>query len=1099
MPNIKFSQFNLDTYNTNDFVVGYDPTTNANVRIPVTALQQLIVLSTTGSSGSATLAGGALNIPTYTLSGLGGVPTTRTITINGNTQDLSANRSWTVPGILSLNGLSAGSQLFATGVNGTDFNIVSAGSTHTFNIPVASSSVTGKLSSSDWINFDAKQNALTLTTTGSSGSSSLVGSTLNVPTYTLSGLGGVPTSRTLTINGTAFDLSADRTWTIPAISSLNGLTAATQTFATGTTGTDFGISSVGSTHTFNLPTASATNRGALSSADWTTFNSKYGGSGTTNYVSKFTASSTIGDSQIFDNGTNVGIGNAAPTFKLDVSGAIKASNEIRVTNTVNAAVGVFSWGAFGGNNVTIGSTSNNTPLFFLLAGTPVMRLGAQNSITGSEGQLTIGNVSSSTAPWSATSYVLALGVSTSLENNNEGSTFYSYNTYRSAGGPRYIASNPALSFGLDFNKFVWKIAPSGTSGNLISFTDAMTLDSTGALGIGITSPSSKLDVNGDLKLATIINATTDTDRFIVSDGGVIKYRTGTELLSDIGAQGALTLTTTGNSGASTLISNTLNVPNYTISGLGGVPTGRTITINGTTQDLSADRTWTIPVAGTQTLDQTTALGNTSNQSIQLLGGAKLQTQNVTTSDLLNLTATGTGASTSVNFTYDTSGENLLAAQQQRLIWGSSLVNQVQFRAQNLTGPIALEMPNVAAGTPTVPISVNGVTANTAGDISIAVGGTQTLQQTTTLGNSTTDDIVLIDSSLTGIDTLEFDLTPATTAVAEGRVRWDDFNKTLQIDTENSGVSVTVGHELLQRVNNQTGATITKGKVVYINGQQGNRPTITLADNTSDATSATTFGIVAADINNNNNGYVITNGILSGINTSSYTSGQVLYLGTSGNLTPTKPVAPAHLVTVCKVITAAIIGSVYVEVQNGYELEELHDVLVTSPLDSQVLTFDSATTLWKNEFPARYYNFGFNNISDYVVNGGSGTQNLGAGTLGMSLFSRIEDLLTVQSGGNYNFSVIVSTNEQYGGVACDIGLRVTASSSAGGSTTDYVAAASRVGEFGSNYAVQRRAFTFTVPITISGAPTQIVKFEVLMNRATAGSTSVYLSQLIFVQP
>src|ERR1041385_9166548 len=58
------------------------------------------------------------------------------------------------------------------------------------------------------------------------------------------------------------------------ITSLNALTGATQTFATGTTGTDIGIVSCGTAHTFNLPSASGTNRGLLTSADWTTFNSK---------------------------------------------------------------------------------------------------------------------------------------------------------------------------------------------------------------------------------------------------------------------------------------------------------------------------------------------------------------------------------------------------------------------------------------------------------------------------------------------------------------------------------------------------------------------------------------------------------------------------------------------------------------------------------------------------------------------------------------------------------------------------------------------------------------------------------------------------------
>jgi hypothetical protein len=58
------------------------------------------------------------------------------------------------------------------------------------------------------------------------------------------------------------------------LTSLNGLTGSTQTFATGTSGTNFNISSTGTAHTFNIPTASASNRGLLSTTDWTTFNNK---------------------------------------------------------------------------------------------------------------------------------------------------------------------------------------------------------------------------------------------------------------------------------------------------------------------------------------------------------------------------------------------------------------------------------------------------------------------------------------------------------------------------------------------------------------------------------------------------------------------------------------------------------------------------------------------------------------------------------------------------------------------------------------------------------------------------------------------------------
>lgn len=80
--------------------------------------------------------------------------------------------------------------------------------------------------------------------------------------------------RTITLHTQDNTLCQIITTFTTGLTALNGLTDQVQNFATGTSGTDFGISSSGSTHTFNLPTASAVNRGALSSSDWSTFDAK---------------------------------------------------------------------------------------------------------------------------------------------------------------------------------------------------------------------------------------------------------------------------------------------------------------------------------------------------------------------------------------------------------------------------------------------------------------------------------------------------------------------------------------------------------------------------------------------------------------------------------------------------------------------------------------------------------------------------------------------------------------------------------------------------------------------------------------------------------
>ena len=157
--------------------------------------------------------------------------------------------------------------------------------------------------------------------------------------------------------------------------------------------------------------------------------------------------------------------------------------------------------------------------------------------------------------------------------------------------------------------------------------------------------------------------------------------------------------------------------------------------------------------------------------------------------------------------------------------------------------------------------------------------------------------------------------------------------------------------LVREVKNMTGATLTKGTIVYINGANGNKPTVAKALATSDATSAQTFGFLQSDIPNNSVGFAVAIGDLTGLDTSAITEGTQLYLSSTvaGEYTTTKQVAPAHLVYV-GIVTRShpTLGQIEVKIQNGYELDELHDVLISGETDGQVLQFEGASGLWKNK-------------------------------------------------------------------------------------------------------------------------------------------------------
>lgn len=455
------------------------------------------------------------------------VPTARQLTINGVTYDLTADRSWTIEVLDNL--IATAPLSYNSGTN-------------TISISQATNSTDGYLSSADWLTFSSKQNAITLTTTGNSGAASLVGATLNIPEYTLAGLGGfsnpmtslgdiiygnavgialrragnitttkmflsqtgdgtssaapqwsvvtaadtgaVPTSRQLTINGTAYDLTADRSWSVGTVTSVSALTI-------GTTGTDITSSVANGTTTpvitLNIPTASATNRGALSSTDWSTFNAKE-------------PAITAGTTSQYYRGDK--------TFQtLNTTAVTEATNLYYTDARARAAL-----------SFTAGS-------------------GAYNSTTG------------------------VITIPTNTNQLTNGAAFITL-TSLSAGT------------GISYNNTTGVI-----SSTITQYTDALARAS-------ISETITGIDYNSS------------TGVFSITAGYGIPTTTSQTNWDNAYTNRITSLTTTGSSGAATLISNTLNIPNYTAAGLGAVPTSRTITINDVAYDLSADRSWSVGDFGT---------------------------------------------------------------------------------------------------------------------------------------------------------------------------------------------------------------------------------------------------------------------------------------------------------------------------------------------------------------------------------------------------------------------------------------------------------------------------------------------------------------------
>jgi hypothetical protein len=209
--------------------------------------------------------------------------------------------------------------------------------------------------------------------------------------------------------------------------------------------------------------------------------------------------------------------------------------------------------------------------------------------------------------------------------------------------------------------------------------------------------------------------------------------------------------------------------------------------------------------------------------------------------------------------------------------------------------------------------------------------------------------VIASVSYAAFDTTS-SITPST-----GQLTWDGTEGAVESGLIGSNVQALLGIDSHIRVLNPTGTAMTKGQAVVADGSSGTRLSVTFALGDSDANTAETLGVCAEGIANNQQGYLLTKGLLRGVNTNAFNEGDVLWVSsvTPGALTNVRPTAPNHAVRIGYCIKKAGVadGIVYVDPLNGFELTELHDVFTASVTGNDSLFYDHADQRWENRAPS----------------------------------------------------------------------------------------------------------------------------------------------------
>lgn len=451
--------------------------------------------------------------------------------------------------------------------------------------------------------------------------------------------------------------------------------------------------------------------------------------------------------------------------------------------------------------------------------------------------------------------------------------------------------------------------------------------------------------NSKINTASVTGTITKTLTLTQQDGNTITANWTDEA-------GNLSLTTYGSNGPATLVDNILNVPNYGTGSVNSVTSGDSNQIDVDNSDPQN------PVLYANVAPVSTGSVNlvTGGEVESYIGGLDLvYSVNGNNSAFINTTNTGTTnnpiitASLSAIGTADSTtylrGDNTWATLDSSYVW-------------YLGGNIGTE-PNIVPSGAVVNLYGGDMitTDHSGGNSDFLINHDSVIRTDTTSSVSPA-----FGSAFTVIDSV--------TSTSTGHISAINL-KTVTLPTPPPTPASDVQNAV------KAGVAINKGQAVYVTGADGTNIIVGLASYVSEATSSKTLGLLDATVAANGFANVVQIGRLAGLNIQGAVSeGDPVWLGPDGNLIyglTNKPYAPLHLVFIGIVTRVnANNGEIFVNVQNGFELNEIHDVDIKTnvPINGDVLGYDG--TLWVNKTIAGWLGYTPANDANVVHKTGAET-------------------------------------------------------------------------------------------------------------------------------